>query len=293
MIPITVITGFLGAGKTTLVNRWLAELPRGSVAVIVNEVGKIGIDGELLAGRVEQLVEIAGGCVCCATQEELVAALASLETAPNPPARILIETSGAASPAGVIRAIGADLDGIVTVVDASRVETLLEQDLAIEQVGYADVVMLSRADEVETDHAQAVVSAYNGAATILSGGSLHDALALRSRDFERPAPTTRPHDVYESISLQLEGEVDEERFADFMETVVARFATRIFRTKGVLAIAGEEARVIVQGVADKVEVTFGAPWSSTPETPKRTRLVVVGYGLEREELERAFAATRR
>lgn len=104
-LPVTVVTGFLGAGKTTLVNHWLAGMGRGDVAVIVNEHGDVGIDGELLAARVRTLVEISGGCLCCANSAELVRALDDLAGAPAPPGRVLIETSGAASPAGVLRAI--------------------------------------------------------------------------------------------------------------------------------------------------------------------------------------------
>ncbi len=152
-VPVTIVTGFLGAGKTTLVNRWLTAAPRGDVAVIVNELGDVGIDGALLAPRARAIVEIAGGCVCCVTHAELVRALDDLTRGDVRPARILVETSGAASPAGVLRAIarggprGAHaLDGVVTVVDATRVDTLGAHDLAIEQVGFADIVVLSRAD---------------------------------------------------------------------------------------------------------------------------------------------------
>lgn len=157
-VPVTVITGFLGAGKTTLVNAWLEQIPRGEVAVIVNELGDVGIDGALLAARVRTLVEIAGGCVCCATQADLVRALGDVASASPRPRRILVETSGAASPAGVLRAISAGgprethrLDGVITVVDATRVDSLRSHDLALEQLGYADVVVLSRVEACDED----------------------------------------------------------------------------------------------------------------------------------------------
>jgi G3E family GTPase len=297
-VPVTVVTGFLGAGKTTLVNRWLADVPRGDVSVIVNEIGTAGIDGELLAGRARELVEITGGCVCCSTQQELVRALDEL--AARGTARILVETSGAASPAGVIRAVSGGkagafgLDGIVTVVDASRIEVLASQDLAIEQLGYADVVVLSHADRCAREvlaHAADLVGACNGAALVAetpSTETLATLLERRAADFAPPrGPPASRHPVYESASLLLDGEVDGERLADFMETDLARLAGRIFRIKGILAVREADERVIVQGVTDRVAVTFGAPWGPTRRT---SRLVVVGFGLARDALERGFAA---
>ena len=283
MTPVTVVTGFLGAGKTTLINRWLTELGE-DAAVIVNELGEVGIDGQLLRART--LVEIAGGCICCSTQAELVRALDELAGAK----RIVIETSGAASPSGVLHAIAGGerrgthvLDGIVTVVDASRFDALLEHDLAIEQIGYADVIVLSR-----TEVAPPRLAELNGAAVVSPARPLEVLLSARTSDFVSPPRAAATPHVYESISLYAEGEVDGDRFADFMETELGSFAGRIFRTKGVLAVQGMNERMIVQGVTDLVEVTFGEPWASTPRT---CRLVVVGFGLDRAALERAFEAT--
>lgn len=303
-VPVTVVTGFLGAGKTTLVNRWLAELPRGDVAVIVNEHGDVGIDGELLAERARVLVEITGGCVCCTTQAELVRALDELASRAPSPKRIVIETSGAASPAGVLRAVGGGgrsgaffLDGVVTVVDATRVEEIAEHELAIEQIGYADVVVLSRADACTGEgltHAEEIAGTRNGAALVAHAPPappLEALLASRRADFARvrEIPAALASHAYESVSLTLDGEVDGDRFADFVETELAALAGRLFRTKGILAVAGVEERMIVQGVADRVEVTFGAAWGDGPRT---SRLVVVGFGLDREALARGFTACR-
>ncbi len=307
-VPVTVVTGFLGAGKTTLVNRWLGDYARGEVAVIVNEHGEVGIDGATLADRVRELVEITGGCVCCSTSAELARALEQLASAASPPARILVETSGAASPSGVLRAIARGgreqshvLDGVITVIDATRTSVLDEHDLALEQLGYADIVVLSRADRAgaaELARAESVVAGHNEAALIVKAarGEIEDRplttldalLAARREDFTRAISAAHgAHRVYESVSLVLDGEVDEERFATFMEVDVARFAGRLFRTKGILAVAGIAERMIVQGVADLVEVTFGAPFGDAPRT---SRFVLVGFGLDREALSSAFAA---
>lgn len=310
-VPVTVVTGFLGAGKTTLVNRWLADVPRGDVAVVVNEHGDVGVDGELLAARVETLVEITGGCVCCATQAELVRALEGLAGSAAPPKRILVETSGAASPAGVLRAIAKGgeshavaLDGVVTVVDGTRTETLGEHDLAIEQVGYADVVVLSRAEvssPAALARARETVAGHNGAALVVTAGrgevrepglaTLEALLDARRADFVevRSVPVAPASHPYESVSLVLDGEVDADRFEDFVAGDLGELSGRLFRTKGVIAVAGIGERMILQGVADLVEITFGAPWSGARRT---SRLVVVGFGLDRAALTAAFEACR-
>lgn len=307
VLPVTVITGFLGAGKTSLVNRWLALCKPGEIAVIVNELGAVGVDGELLAERARIVIELGGGCVCCKTQAELIEALHSIATSERLPRRVLIETSGAASPAGVTRAIVQGgttgtlvLDGIITVVDATKVEKCLTHDLACEQLGYADVVVLSHGDvctELERAKAEQIIAGRNGAAVIVesargriaaaSGSSIDDVLALRHADsMARLLPSFSVDHVYESVSLVHDGDVDGEMFADFVESEVAQFAGRIFRIKGILAVAGLRERMIVQGVGDGVEVTFGAEWG---DAERRSRLVIVGFGLDANALRRAFA----
>ncbi len=308
-LPVTVVTGFLGAGKTTLVNGWLAGAPRGDVAVIVNELGRVGIDGELLAARARTIIEISGGCVCCTTQAELVRALDELANLPTAPKRVLVETSGAASPAGVLRAIssgGRDdafaLDGVITVVDATRVDALRKHDLGLEQIGYADVVVLSRADACNDEvvaHATDVVALYNGAAVVVlaargvlpAAQTLDDLLAMRRSDLAAPRelPVQTAH-VYESVSLSIAGEVDGDRFAEFVESELAPFAGRLLRTKGILAVSGLDERMILQGVADSIEISFGEPWA---QTPRHSRLVIVGFALDRVALTRGFATCAR
>lgn len=307
--PVTVLTGFLGAGKTTLLNRWLTEYPRGDVAVVVNEHGEAGIDGELLAARVRTLVEITGGCVCCTTQHDLVRTLGELSSRQPPFTRIFVETSGAASPAGVLRAIARAaaepdlvLDGVVTVVDSTRLTVLDDHELAVEQVGYADVVVLTRADACDAgalSRAEQAIADRNGVAVVgraargeltgPSGETLEALLARRAADLPSPRPVASPpaSHVYESVSLQLDGEVCGERFAEFVETELGRFAGRLLRTKGIVAVEGVASRMILQGVADLVELTFGDAWGDARPT---SRLVVVGFGLDRSALTEAFAS---
>lgn len=296
LTPVTVVTGFLGAGKTTLVNAWLGEYACGDVAVIVNEYGEIGIDGELLRERTREIIEITGGCVCCTTNEELVSALETLSR--GDAKRILVETSGAASPAGVLRAVlsggrsdSFSLDGVVALLDAGHLGEVLSQDLAIEQLGCADVVVLSHADVCSSaalERAREVVVHHNEAAVVVASENgrvrLETLLEMRDADIV-PAQAKHSHaQTYESVSLFLEGEVDGDRFAEFVESEIGKYAGRIFRIKGILAVAGSDARMIVHGVFDRLSVTFGAAWRSD----RMSRLVIVGYGLDRAAISAGF-----
>lgn len=303
-IPVTIVTGFLGAGKSTLVLCWLEELPPNQTAVIVNERGEVGIDGELLAARVAQIREITGGCVCCKTQAELSSALLELSSATPRPGRILVETSGVASPVGVLRALGAPwakeqlvLDGVVTVLDVMHAQRALEFDVAVEQLGFADVVVLSHVDEASAAPARVDVQAveeslarYAPAAVIarasrgaLSCGFL-ELLAQRTETLHI-VPESSGHSGIEATSLQVDGELDEERFGDWVQSALGNVEARILRIKGILAMRGVDARVIVQGVSEAVEVQLGAPWGQTPRT---SRLVVLGLGLDSAALEQGF-----
>ncbi|MEO8181829.1 MAG: GTP-binding protein [Deltaproteobacteria bacterium] len=308
-IPVTILTGFLGAGKSTLLLKWLEELPRDETAVIVNERGEVGVDGELLAGRVARLREVTGGCVCCKTRAELSSALAELSATTPRPGRIFVETSGAASPAGVIQAICAPwarerlaLDGVITVIDVMRAERAIEFDVAVEQLGFADVVVLSHVDEasemparVDLDAVLRLVSRHAPAAVIARAtqgampSSFLELMAQRSETLHLRSEHLRPegsaHSSIEAASMTIDGELDEELFGDWVESALGNVEARILRVKGILAMKGVDARVIVQGVSEAVEVQLGAPWGNAKRT---SRLVVLGLGLDPGALEAGF-----
>ncbi len=305
-IQVTIVTGFLGAGKSTLVRTWLADLAEGSehgeTAVIVNERGEVGIDGELLARHVSRLREITGGCVCCTSRAELVSALAALAESEPPPKRIVIETSGAASPAFVIRAIHLSeaplrLDGVVTVLDATRFHASLAFEVTIEQLGFADVVVLSHADRLEAspgvlEEATREARRYAPAALTVSSrsgrieGSFTELLARRSSALHLPETHTAHQDI-QAVSLKVEGALDEDQLGDWIESELAAVEARLLRLKGILAIEGVDRRVILQGVGPSVEIEIGEPWG---EAPRRCRMVVLGLGLDADALEAGFAA---
>jgi len=164
-IPVTVLTGFLGAGKTTLLNRILKEPHGQKIAVIENEFGPEGIDNDLLvSGSDEQIIEMNNGCICCTVRGDLVRILSELKTkrANNEIQfdRVIIETTGMANPGPVAQTFFMDdevaasylLDAIITVVDARHGhDTLNAQPEAQNQVGFADRILMSKTDLVDSD----------------------------------------------------------------------------------------------------------------------------------------------
>jgi len=157
-IPVTVLTGFLGAGKTTLVNRILTEQHGKRIAVIENEFGEIGVDHELVIGAEEEIFESSNGCICCTVRGDLIRILRQLRKRRERFDAILIETTGLADPAPVAQTFFTDedvkeffaLDAIVALVDAHHFEREIEQSPIVrEQIAFADIVLLNKTDLVD------------------------------------------------------------------------------------------------------------------------------------------------
>ena len=209
-VPCSVVTGFLGAGKTTLVNRILRSGHGKRVAVVENEFGEVGIDAGLVEGAVrakEEIIELSNGCVCCSVRGDLVRVLKQLLAREVPPDHILVETTGLADPAPVAQSFymdedlkhGLTLDAVITVVDAKHVLRHLDEEReagavneCLQQVAFADRILLNKVDLVtEAQKAEVLgrlreVNAYcNVVETTQSDVSIDDILGIGAFSLER------------------------------------------------------------------------------------------------------------
>jgi len=151
-----VLGGYLGAGKTTLLNHLLRHAQGRRIAVMVNDFGDIGIDADLIESTNGEVMNLAGGCICCSVGSDLVAALMALPQRVAPPDLVLIETSGVALPGSVARgarlAPGIEIDGVVVVVDAETIRLRAQNrhvgDTVLQQLTDADLLVLNKIDLV-------------------------------------------------------------------------------------------------------------------------------------------------
>jgi G3E family GTPase len=306
-IPATILTGFLGAGKTTLLNRILTEYHGGRVAVIENEFGETGIDNELLVqDGSEQIVEMNNGCICCTVRGDLVRILSMLaarrEAGELVFERVVIETTGLADPAPVAQTFFVDdviqekylLDAIVTVVDAKHGGFQLDKHHeAQEQVGFADRILVSKVDLTDagdTEELTQRLRQMNPRAPIrpvhFGTTDLTDLLDIRSFDLD--AIVEIEPDFLEDVSHEHDDDVtsfvyrnpaplDRDKVEAFFSEIVALYGADMLRYKGVLSLAGENRRVVFQGVHMIFGADVGTLWGNNEV--RETRIVFIGKQL--------------
>jgi G3E family GTPase len=314
-IPITVVTGFLGAGKTSLINRVVkARAGTERIGVVVNEAGEVGLDGQLLGESGDDVVEIADGCVCCTSQGELLDAITRLHRAAGHLDRIIVETSGLADPGPVVDALASithvlRLDTMVTVVDALHMVDQLDRVEAPEarsQLQLATHVVVSKidlADDAAIEEVRARAGALNPDAEVIAVarddldiGLLLDRFVFAADDahtgFGHPHEHHHDHLEVEIFSLELAGEMDPRRFEGWLGSLLMLNAPDVFRIKAIVALAGQGRRQIIHGVQTYVEQAPGDEWGA--DEPRVSRIVVIGRNLEsdmwRSELERSLVA---
>jgi G3E family GTPase len=254
-VPVLLVTGFLGAGKTTVVNHILAEAGGRRIAAVVNDFGAINIDAELIAGATDGVVNLANGCICCTLEGDLLRTLANLLRRQPRPEAIVIETSGVADPADIVRNLmdpvvlrDVPLETVLCVVDASAPAEALADPLLRAQLRMADVVALTKTDvagEAGLQRARAAVAATRPAATVVEAPQGRVPLPLVLPDDPDRPPTPRdpgrrmPHaDRFETLSWTADALLSLPR----LQAAIGRLAPRLARAKGIFETVEQPGR---------------------------------------------------
>lgn len=153
-LPVTVLSGYLGAGKTTLVNQMLRQAEGKRLAIMVNEFGDLPIDADLIEAEGDDLIALAGGCVCCSYGDDLIAALGQMAAMVPPPDHIILEASGVALPGAIASSLslmaGIETAGVVVLADVAQIDAQLVNDYigdtVVRQLEAADLVVLTKGD---------------------------------------------------------------------------------------------------------------------------------------------------
>ena len=313
-LPVTLVTGFLGAGKTTFLNHLLSSDHGEKLGVIVNEFDELGIDQDLIENTRGQLVGMNNGCLCCTVQGDLKPMILAMLEADPTLSGLVIETTGLANPGHIAAAFFADpllceatrLDAIVTLVDAVNLKQHLDpthpDSVPFAQVAHADRILINKCDlvtEAELERLSVDLRAINPLAaqyrTVRGVLSVREVLDVHAYDFEHRfeegfADDHHHEEDISSVSFQTTGDFDQIQLNTYFCNLLREQGEQIYRCKGVVNVAQLDEPLLFQGVSTLFATAPGKPWP--PTGPRVTRAVFIGTGLDRASLEAGFMACR-
>lgn len=296
-VPLTLLTGFLGAGKTTLVNRVLNGGIGGPVGVLVNDFGALDIDRALITGESEGVLSLENGCICCSLRDDLVASVSRLLQRADAPRRILLEASGVADPAPIASTFLAPafrhrlrLDGVVCVVDAEQ--ALADPELVplqLRQVGFSDLVVLNKSDLAGTarvgELAARIRAEFAGARIFATTQCEIPAEVL----FSAPPPEPGAWEARGSSSGQATGadhracfdawsfETERAFSPDALHELARQLPPSCYRAKGIVRLATRagrpDRRGVLQIVGRRADLVADRDWSPADVS---SRIVFIG-----------------
>ncbi|TCO06036.1 CobW family GTP-binding protein [Natronoflexus pectinivorans] len=312
-IPVTIVTGFLGAGKTTFLNKLLKKNQKKKFLIIENEAGNINIDGGLIDKKENVLIELTNGCICCSLNSELGSLLNSLILSNTWYDNIIIEATGMADPSEIIQLFMGNraqqyfrLDAVIGLVDAGLFSSQFEKFTEIRrQIAQSDIILINKTDCVEE---QVLTDLTNQIHAINPFAELHktqyaetgeikmiDSFSYKPGKIEKkisdfssfkPAVSANNSHGINTFGFSIEGKLNVEKFSFWLEDFIYTNAENLLRIKGVLNVPDMKHKIILQSVSGHFQVLNGSEWNKTE--PRINQLVFIGTDLNREEIEKSL-----
>ena len=300
-MPITIITGFLGSGKTTLINQILQNKQDLKVAVLVNEFGDLNIDTQLLTDMNDNMIELSNGCICCTINEGLVDAVYQVLESDKKVDYLIIETTGVADPLPIILTFLSTelkdltyLDSVLTLVDSENfTPDHFDSEAALKQIAYGDIILLNKTDlvsEDRVDYLESYIKTVNKGARILRTeySKIPSYLILDVNTSKlRPYFIEDNNDKYE-VQKKSQNHLINDGFTSvsfrsarpfsamkFQNNFIDELPENIFRAKGILWFQESESKHIFQLSGRRYDMQI-EKWSITPTN----QLVLIGRDLD-------------
>ena len=310
-VPVTVVTGFLGSGKTTLINHLLNSDTAVPTAVIVNELGDVSVDARLVVSAADQLLELSNGCICCEVRSDLAQGVRDLLSRRERLwrrrsvfQRVVVETSGLASPGPVLQTFQLDevlsqhtrVDGTVAMVHSAHVANQLEEHPeAVDQLVYADRVLLNHLDQVtpvQLEAAEAAIDQVNSVAervqVIRAKVSPEAVLNIGTSDASRWG--TRAEGISHTSNVQTlvfryRRPLNLQALKKRLQFLSGLRSARVMRLNGIFACEGHDTAIVAHGIYQWLELGPGAP-----VRPAESELLIIGQNLDEAVLCRGWEA---
>ncbi len=316
--PVTLLTGFLGSGKTSFMNAFMAFKDQSRFAIIENEVGEADIDGSMVLQSDKNLMEINNGCLCCTLNDNLFQILKELHERSDEWDELIIEATGVADPAGVAAPFfnepviknNFELRHVICLVDSSKIQDQLNaEEIAAKQIAFSNTIVLNKTDTISTDYLnqlQTRMHANNPMAGIFTGQKGDWPLKAMLKDAKKgdqgpellgnvnddPHNQGRTgysnhhhaHGDINALTFTFRDPFDVNLLTNALTAFLKVQAEGVYRIKGVVYDPKYSHSWIIQSVMDSVSLEQGHVWQSGDE--KISQFVIIGKGLVRKGYER-------
>jgi G3E family GTPase len=300
---VTILTGFLGAGKTTFLNQVISQRPETKFAIVENEFGEAGIDGELIINPDNELFELNNGCLCCSLNEGIYDILNELSTKTDEFDELIIETTGIADPANVAGPFFSHSEikkdfpvkRVVCLVDVELIEDqLIETEEAIKQMVFSDIVLFNKTSKVSENYMELLKDKLLSIQPFLKFFEEKDMVfpvreifeTVRDTDFHlekinfSETSKVHIHGKIKSFTFKFEEAFNDKELQMRLFAYLVFEATGLYRIKGIIYAKGIDHRLILQSVGQSLAITGGKPWQEGEK--RESKLVFIGKDLKKD-----------